>query len=701
MSKNYSGTSITEMCRGHDQWGFYIPAISPGKHHSVLYELAPNSSGVPQPHIPRKPKHWDEDHVRMPYSRHNLFPFKENGEPEVLKARWELICKTLEKPIKSVEDLENAINHYNSSLSRFPLLTTLFEEVLDEVETTEFFDNLLPKIIKLALRLPEILPGSLPLLKKSISKSVSLSQLQISSLLANAFLCTFPWRKEVAMLYPGVNFIRLFSAHGQPSRTNCVVEKLKCIIHYFRRITAAEPKGVVTFERIYLPKRNISRWDVLQNNLGNTRVHIASNGTIEDDGLGFLQVDFANKNIGGGVMSYGCVQEEIRFVICPELLISRLFVEQLGDTEAVIIRGIERFSRYTGYGESFRWDGNFIDETPLDNFGRRQTALTVIDATPFFNSYQQYYPAAVLRELCKAYVGFYSPVIDNLAPVATGNWGCGAFGGDAKLKILIQLMACNSTQRDLVYYTFGDEELQETFYNMYMFIATNQITTSELWRTFCKFVAAKLPADQLYSFIQQSCFDSRNKPITYKNNTSPKKENPSSDKTSTSPKKLKSPTRKDNINTATTSKVAENPGSSDTSNISQVVSSSGSTSSIEDIVPSSQPKNECRIPFVKSKEKRCFDKKLFEENHNEILDIFGEINESPIINKSINIEDNETLLSVCEKFEKIEEQVGKSHTVIDVDDNSMDVDVHYEEPAPKLAKPKKKISDYFSKLGKS
>lgn len=37
------------------------------------------------------------------------------------------------------------------------------------------------------------------------------------------------------------------------------------------------------------------RWDTLGNNLGNTKIHISSEGTIEDDGLGFLQVDFANK----------------------------------------------------------------------------------------------------------------------------------------------------------------------------------------------------------------------------------------------------------------------------------------------------------------------------------------------------------------------------------------------------------------------
>ena len=51
-------------------------------------------------------------------------------------------------------------------------------------------------------------------------------------------------------------------------------------------------------------------------------------------------MDFANKFIGGGVLGHGCVQEEIRFLICPELLLSRLFTEVLDDNECVIIKGM-------------------------------------------------------------------------------------------------------------------------------------------------------------------------------------------------------------------------------------------------------------------------------------------------------------------------------------------------------------------------
>jgi len=56
------------------------------------------------------------------------------------------------------------------------------------------------------------------------------------------------------------------------------------------------------------------------------------------------QVDFANRFVGGGVLGWGCVQEEIRFVICPELIAARLFTEAMDDNEALTITGESQFS---------------------------------------------------------------------------------------------------------------------------------------------------------------------------------------------------------------------------------------------------------------------------------------------------------------------------------------------------------------------
>lgn len=47
--------------------------------------------------------------------------------------------------------------------------------------------------------------------------------------------------------------------------------------------------------------------------------------------------------------------------------------------------------------------------------------------------------------------------------VATGNWGCGAFGGHLQLKAVIQWIACAAAGRRMVYYPFGQKGLAREF----------------------------------------------------------------------------------------------------------------------------------------------------------------------------------------------------------------------------------------------
>jgi hypothetical protein len=50
-----------------------------------------------------------------------------------------------------------------------------------------------------------------------------------------------------------------------------------------------------------------------------------------------------------------CVQEEIRFLLSPELIVSRAFAESLEDHEALLLEGVERFSSYRGYARTFEY----------------------------------------------------------------------------------------------------------------------------------------------------------------------------------------------------------------------------------------------------------------------------------------------------------------------------------------------------------
>ena len=63
-------------------------------------------------------------------------------------------------------------------------------------------------------------------------------------------------------------------------------------------------------------------------------------------------------------MGSGCVQEEIRFSICPEMLVSLLVCEKMEPNECVFLIGCERYSSYEGYSKSFKFAGNYEDYTP-------------------------------------------------------------------------------------------------------------------------------------------------------------------------------------------------------------------------------------------------------------------------------------------------------------------------------------------------
>ena len=58
-----------------------------------------------------------------------------------------------------------------------------------------------------------------------------------------------------------------------------------------------------------------------------TKVKTLDKGKIEEYIKNTIQLDFANKFLGGGVLNTGMVQEEIRFCINPELMPSMIFPE--------------------------------------------------------------------------------------------------------------------------------------------------------------------------------------------------------------------------------------------------------------------------------------------------------------------------------------------------------------------------------------
>ena len=81
-----------------------------------------------------------------------------------------------------------------------------------------------------------------------------------------------------------------------------------------------------------------------------------------------------------------------------------------------------------------------------------------IDALVFkFNQGSQFGKTLIKREILKAYAGFKFSV-EGCERVVSGNWGCGAFGGDLRTKLLIQWLACSMAGKELVYCPFGQRQ---------------------------------------------------------------------------------------------------------------------------------------------------------------------------------------------------------------------------------------------------
>ncbi|XP_058267561.1 poly(ADP-ribose) glycohydrolase isoform X2 [Hemibagrus wyckioides] len=461
-----------------------LDKLCPNRNHTVLIDT---NKFLHDRIVPYRGQHvWDSKHVKLP-------PHYPGNSKE---SRWAATQRALHGLMRhrgvSVGDVEGAIKTYNQAHNKdwnFDALRMYAHESKHETD----FSKVIFKMANLALRLPELIQHPIPLLRQNCNLAITLSQEQISCLLANAFFCTFPHRNashhgSEYSNFPTINFSRLF-AENSP-RT---FQKLRALFHYFNTVTedGTKPNGLVTFERICISSSEYPEWNKRTENLTNLCVY--DNGFIEKEGKGMLQVDFAADLIGGGVLGRGLVQEEIRFLQCPELIVARLFTERLSDNECLKITGVQTYSNTLGYSDSFVWHSPHTDNTKRDEWKRRYCQIVAIDATNFKDSKLQFTETSIKRELLKAYVGFRNDPnipIEYTPAIATGNWGCGAFKGDPMLKALIQMMAAAVAQRDLAYFTFNNKKQAEELQRMHELLKIHKMTVGKLYnllQDYCEF----------------------------------------------------------------------------------------------------------------------------------------------------------------------------------------------------------------------
>uniref|UniRef100_A0A6B2L5T1 PARG catalytic Macro domain-containing protein n=1 Tax=Arcella intermedia TaxID=1963864 RepID=A0A6B2L5T1_9EUKA len=262
-------------------------------------------------------------------------------------------------------------------------------------------------------------------------------------------------------------------------------EYTKCMANYYIRTCKELKKDPEWFNKILRIERWVlgedetvpftkkePNWSKSDNTVEKVSIDILNEKKGIEDFRNAVQVNFADPYPGGTLPStYGdVVQEEILFLIYPELFITCLLVPRIAHREAIAVSGLTRTNKYTGYQHRFAFEGDFTEDS---------NPITVLhmDALPGGERDKQ----SLDRELAKAYLAF-SAVKGQT--VATGHWGCGAFGGHHQRKFIVQLIAAAEAEVNLIYTTFGVSRINgaQEFYDH---LKENQHKVKRIYKALC------------------------------------------------------------------------------------------------------------------------------------------------------------------------------------------------------------------------
>mmetsp|Transcript_26899 Transcript_26899/g.78320 ORF Transcript_26899/g.78320 Transcript_26899/m.78320 type:complete len:592 (-) Transcript_26899:126-1901(-) len=269
-------------------------------------------------------------------------------------------------------------------------------------------------------------------------------------------------------LVPELSFRRVLVGEDPVS-----VARVRCMLSYFSRFSRPAGADAAVGEDSALD--------------GNVVIHRRSGFTLPDmdtcmatipattfdssrrieESTASAHIDFANARLHIGRVIPSATQEEVLFSIRPELFVGMLVAGQdMRGDEAIVMQGARQFSDYSGYLSTFRFARD-VEPTlcPAPD-------VVAIDAVVAVGA-NQFTREAIVRDCHKAWLGFV-PVEDataassastsGIAPrngrVSTGNWGCGAFGGDVALKFTQQALAAAAAGVALEYSTFKNPTLE-------------------------------------------------------------------------------------------------------------------------------------------------------------------------------------------------------------------------------------------------
>lgn len=405
---------------------------------------------------------------------------------------------------------------YKTVNTDYEFLREFMSSYFDDVpgRSHYFFTKTWPLIVQLALEMPGLFPdGSLPCLSSEAeSATVIFSRRQVACLVIHQFLCSLPphpWRTE--------SFVDLeiwYSSAAAASHRAAMHAYLTALFTYFDRLTLSDPEnGLLSFKAkdwpIIFMLKTIDDEDMtnainlLKNcNFCSLDFVQLPESKISPEFLGLecgACVIAANKSVGLGPSA---TQEELQVGSTPESYPASILVQPLNDKQVLVCRGAEAMVSIRGYGaeawleeilvpdyvgRKHQTASDAISENPVipPIFSKWQhRTMLFMDALPFDSddpsegigaNLPDLFPGHLSREAMKAYNAFGSgPLISSIsfglpsdqaqmltnryAMIATGLWGCGAFGGNSQIKSIIQWCAASLAEVPTLQFICSSEE---------------------------------------------------------------------------------------------------------------------------------------------------------------------------------------------------------------------------------------------------
>jgi len=242
---------------------------------------------------------------------------------------------------------------------------------------------------------------------------VQIERRLIGSLLAHAFLSTFPRRTNKT--HPTLQDFNFWPFFNQLHR-RAQQAKLRSILHYFQRMGETPAEGHVTFSRQVMSGREwctLEQWLQCQRPL--CPLVVRHEGRVETSPNNGVRVCFANRRPGSSYLSDGASQECALFSSSPELLSLLPFVETLEDNEAITAHGLHCYSIIHDLKNKAVFDPtpgpNSSSTSTTSTPSKAKTEMCLIDAEDYSDlPIRQYEEDNVLRELNKAFIGFQQAV---------------------------------------------------------------------------------------------------------------------------------------------------------------------------------------------------------------------------------------------------------------------------------------------------